>query len=328
MIHGDWVDQGRQYRKVLNRAPRKFEELCYMSSLSLISVIRDAYRRGENVLEFLKDAKDVGNDREAIMISYDLQAGSYTRLAEETVEFTNMYTDAIAKVWSGLGPWHSAMEVGVGEATRMLPLMDKLDPEGTHEVLGFDISWSRCRYAHDNVVKADRAVRIFVADLFEIPLADNSVDIVYTSHSLEPNGGREAAALRELFRVARKYVVLLEPDYTAASDEGKARMRRHGYVRDLGQHARELGYDVVEERPFDISINPLNPTGLTVIRMPEAEPTSTDFVCPVTRSPLVRQGDVYFSPESGLLYPVIDGQPCLLESSATLGLHFGTFNQV
>jgi hypothetical protein len=297
-----------------------------MSSISLISTIREVYRRGENVLEFLKDAEDGRNDWEGIMISYDFQAGSYTRLVADTVEYTDRYTDAIAKVWSGLGPWSSAMEVGVGEATSMLPLMAKLDPDGTREVMGFDISWSRCRYARDNVEKVDRAARIFVANIFEIPLADNSVDIVYTSHSLEPNGGREAAALRELCRVARRYVVLLEPDYEAASDEGKARMRRHGYVRDLGRHARELGYDVVEERPFEISINPLNPTGLTVIRLPEARQAKTCFVCPVTRSPLVRQGEVYFGPESGLLYPVIDGLPCLLESSATLGLHFGTFN--
>jgi ubiquinone/menaquinone biosynthesis C-methylase UbiE len=32
---------------------------------------------------------------------------------------------------------------------------------------------------------------LVVADLFHIPFADNSVDVVYTSHSLEPNGGRE-----------------------------------------------------------------------------------------------------------------------------------------
>lgn len=297
-----------------------------MSKISLISTIRDVYRRGENVLEFLKDAQDGRNDVEGIMISYDFQAGSYTRLAPETAVFTDQYTDAIAKVWSELGPWSSAIEVGVGEATRMLPLMAKLDPNGTREVLGFDISWSRCRYALDNSEKANRAARIFVANLFEIPLADNSVDIVYTSHSLEPNGGREAAALREICRVARRYVVLLEPDYAGASDEGKARMERHGYVRDLGCHARELGYDVVEERPFEISINPLNPTGLTVIRVPDAEPAETCYVCPVTRSPLVRQGEVFFGQESGLLYPVIDGLPCLLASSATMGLHFGTFN--
>lgn len=298
-----------------------------MSSIPLITNIREVYRRGDNVLQFLKDAEDGRNGCEAIMISYDLQAGSYTRLAPATAEFTDRYTDAIAKVWSRLGPWHSAMEVGVGEATRMLPLMAKLDPDGTREVMGFDISWSRCRYARDNAEKADRAARIFVANLFEVPLADNSVDIVYTSHSLEPNGGREAAALRELCRVARRYVVLLEPDYAAASDEGKARMESHGYVRELGRHARELGYDVVEEQPFEININPLNPTGLTIIRVPEAKPAKTCFVCPVTRSPLVRHGEVYFCPESGLIYPVIDGVPCLLESSATLGLHFETFNR-
>ena len=297
-----------------------------MNNISLISTIRDVYRRGENVLEFLNGPDSGRNDWESIMISYDLQAGSYTRLAAETVEFTDRYTDAIAEVWSRLGPWQSAMEIGVGEATRMLPLMAKIDSEGSREILGFDISWSRTRFARDNVEKAERAARLFVANLFEIPLANNSVDIVYTSHSLEPNGGREVEALTELCRVARRYVVLLEPCYEAASDEGKARMARHGYVRNLGQHARELGYEVIEDRPFGVSINPLNPTGLTVIRISKSTSSATDFICPITQTPLVRHGDVFFGPESGLLYPVIDGLPCLLESSATLGLHFGTFN--
>lgn len=297
-----------------------------MSNISLISTIREVYRRGDNVLEYLKDAQNGRNDWQSIMISYDLQAGSYTRQAAETVDFTDRYTDAIAKVWSGLGPWQSAMEVGVGEATRMLPLMSKLDAGGAREILGFDISWSRMRFALDNADKAKRTTRFFVANLFEIPLADNSIDIVYTSHSLEPNGGREIEALTELCRVARRYVVLLEPCYEAASDEGKARMMRHGYVRNLGQRARELGYEVIEDRPFGVSINSLNPTGLTVIRIAKEASSATDFVCPITKTQLVRHGDVFFGPDSGLLYPVIDGLPCLLESSATLGMHFGTFH--
>ena len=298
-----------------------------MTKITLIDKIREVYSRGENVMEFLKNEGDLRNDEESIMISYDFQAGTYTKLYSKLIDYWETYTNAVSEVWAELGPWQSAMEVGVGEGQLIAPLMAKLDPEGIHDVLGFDISWSRTRYALDNVEKAGRNAQLFVANLFEIPLEDNAVDIVYTSHSLEPNGGREDAALNELYRVARRYVVLLEPDYAAASLEGKARMDQHGYVRDLGRHARNLGYKVVEDRSFEeISSNPLNPTRLTVIRKTEAPSASTNFVCPITRASLVRRGDVFFSPDSGLIYPVIDGLPCLMGSSATLGVHFEKFN--
>ena len=75
--------------------------------------------------------------------------------------------------------------------------------------------------------------RFFVGNMFHIPFADNSIDIVYTSHSMEPNGGREKEAMAELYRVAGKYLVLLEPSYELATDDGKQRMDRLGYVKGM-----------------------------------------------------------------------------------------------
>jgi ubiquinone/menaquinone biosynthesis C-methylase UbiE len=108
---------------------------------------------------------------------------------------------------------------------------------------------------------------LFIGDLFNIPLSDSSVDIVYTSHSLEPNGGREKEALQELYRIAGGYLVLLEPTNEFADDEGKARMKRNGYVHDLANVIKDLGYDLIEYRRFELTINPLNPTGLYIIHI-------------------------------------------------------------
>lgn len=67
-----------------------------------------------------------------------------------------------------------------------------------------------------------------MADLFDIPLKDASVDVVYTSHSHEPNGGLEEDAIRELMRIARRAVILVEPIYELANSEAQSRMRTHG----------------------------------------------------------------------------------------------------
>jgi ubiquinone/menaquinone biosynthesis C-methylase UbiE len=297
-----------------------------MSKLALIEKIKEHYSRGENILEFLKMQGNGGNDSESIMISYDFQAGSYTKFASQNVKYLDEYTDAILSIFSGLTNFDSIMEVGVGEATLMNPLMSKLDPHNKIQKFGFDISWSRTRYALQNSQIAASAINLFVADLFEIPLPDNSIDIVYTSHSLEPNGGKEKQALKELHRVAKKYIVLLEPDFQNASVEAKERMTCHGYVRNLAVHAQKLNFEVIINRPFDIFINPLNPTGLTVIKKEFLDHVRRPgFVCPITKSPLSRANNVYFSETSGLIYPVIDQIPCLLSSSAILGTHFSGF---
>ena len=218
-----------------------------MINLAIIGKIREIYERGENILEFLKRENYGPNDVESIMVSYDFQAGTYTKLAVENAGYLNQFTDAIVEVFAALPTFKSIMEVGVGEATLMNPLMTKIDPYNNVQKFGFDISWSRVRYARQNSEKAGNSLKLFMASLFEIPLPDNLIDIIYTSHSLEPNGGKEREALKEFYRVARNYLVLLDPDLRNATPKGKARLVRHGYVRNLENQATQLGMKVVEK---------------------------------------------------------------------------------
>lgn len=74
---------------------------------------------------------------------------------------------------------------------------------------GFDLSWSRISVAQKWLDEKSVKAQLFVGDLFSIPLADRSVDVVYTSHSLEPNGGKEELAIKELLRVPGKQLCWL-----------------------------------------------------------------------------------------------------------------------
>ncbi|MBE6085507.1 MAG: hypothetical protein E7203_08680 [Selenomonas ruminantium] len=163
-----------------------------------------------------------------------------------------------------------------------------------------------------------------MADMFSLPLANSSVDIVYTNHAMEPNGGHEADLLKELYRVAREYLILLEPAYEFASAEAKARMERNGYIKNLYQTAKSLKYDVLTWELYGESANPLNPTGLMIIRKHPLEESSEkeikgiNYVCPLTHSNMEIMGNVYYSKESMLAYPIINGVPCLLSEYAVV----------
>jgi uncharacterized protein YbaR (Trm112 family) len=142
-------------------------------------------------------------------------------------------------------------------------------------------------------------------------------------HSLEPNGGREEQALKELYRVAKKYILLIEPSYKNSDKGQKTRMEQHGYVKDLDQVARHLEYEVIEDRKLDYSVNPLNPSGLIAIKKDNKEVGNAPrLVCPITRTNLKNQNDCLLSSEEGLIcYPVIKEIPCLVEKNAILTTH-------
>lgn len=278
-------------------------------------VLVDAYRRGENITALLRnlDASD-GNTEAIIETAYDLQAGSYVEaMAQpELREHKTRYGAAIAAEILALTEPASLLEAGVGEGTTLSFVLRALAPR-TLSAHGFDLSWSRvatCRAWLE--AEAAGACTLSVASLLHQPYADNAFDVVYTSHTVEPNGGREAEVLRELYRVTSRYLVLLEPGYELASNEARARMERLGYCRNLPGVAEQLGMKVVRHERFAHSVNPLNPTALTVIeKQPDAPAAQPSFACPQFGDPLVPQAGALFSATSLRAYPTLGGIPCL-----------------
>jgi len=297
-----------------------------MNKINQLKNIKNLYAKGGNIIKYLKSIDGTKeNSIEDILISYDFQSGSYIKEYSKNSEFKSNYCSSLAKIIDKLGNFDSLMEVGVGEGTTLGPLLRKLDNHPKN-VLGFDISWSRLKFAKEILIDFGfKDATLFASNLFEIPLLDNSVDLIYTSHSLEPNGGREKQALAELMRVARKYVILLEPAYELADKKSKERMESHGYVTNLYQTANDLGLEILDYRLFEHSINPLNPTGILILKKESFQGNDCDLRCPVTLSKLDHITEsLLFSVESNLSYPVIFNIPCLLKENSILTSHLST----
>ena len=61
-----------------------------MSSIRSIKKIKEFFNEGKNIMEFLRSKEGEGNDWETIMISYDLQAGSYIDFAKKNEDYINL----------------------------------------------------------------------------------------------------------------------------------------------------------------------------------------------------------------------------------------------
>lgn len=304
-----------------------------MSYLQQMAALRQRYLQGENIIQYLKsEAQRTQNQVSDILVSYDLQAGSYIQYAARQPEIKAAYAAALADVLNPLlqtGQVRRLLDAGVGEATSLAPLLGQLVtlPD---TIWAFDLSWSRLKHAQRYLAQnpAVPPVSLCTGNLAQPPFVDNSFDLVMTSHALEPNGGQESVLLQALYRLTRKYLVLFEPGYELASEAARSRMLSHGYVTRLYAAACELGYSVLQHHllPCDNG-NPLNPTAVLVIEKPGETPLAeTMLACPHTQTPLVQQDAVCFSPEALLAYPVIKGIPCLLPENAVVATHFADFD--
>lgn len=294
-----------------------------MYKYETIKLIEKLYKSNSNILEnFKKKNNTKNNTEEGIMISYDFQSGTYVEAYKNNeikMELELHWNDILNYLQKYCNGKYSILECGVGEATAFSYILKNLNIK-PYKAFGFDISWSRIKigteFLKENFLedKAD----LFVANMFDIPFKDESVDIVYTVHAMEPNGGNEEKLLKELYRVTKKYLLLFEPIYELASDEQKRRMEHHGYIKNLRKICEKLGYKITDYRLLNHHYNILNKTGVIVIEKAIENCIECEFCDPISKRSFIKGSSSYYCPDSFLAYPIVEGIPCLNKSNAIL----------
>lgn len=286
--------------------------------LTILNRVKELYEKeNKNIIEYLKNiSNQTNNTVEDILISYDFQAGVYSEAYYREPYKRDLTSDKIANYINDLGPINSFLEVGVGEATSLMLLLKRLKNKPSN-TKGIDLSWSRIKKGHEFLDENGiHGVELATGDFFELPFSNNSAELVFTFQAIEPNRGREEEALKELYRVSKKYLVLVEPCYEIANSEAKERMDRNGYITGLYDTAVRLGYNILVHEPLGINLNDLNPVTIMIIEKHSDYESELNWSCPLTKTSLINKGDCFYSSESLLAYPIIQGIPCLLPSNA------------
>lgn len=301
-----------------------------MKKFRNLQKIKKIFEEGQNIIKYLKKKEGRKSNRlDDILISYDFQSGQYLKNLLSNIDFKLNYCQSLANRINKFDKCDSILEVGIGEATTFGLLKKKLS-NNFKFYGGFDISWSRLSYAQHFLKDIGiKNFRLFCADLFQIPLFDNSIDIVYTSHSLEPNGGREEQAILELMRITSKYLVLLEPIYELENESVQKRMDEHGYIKGLYEIIIKNGFKILEYKKFEYSQNRQNPTSIIVIeKVQDIKKNKIDFMCPISKKQLKIYDNLLYSKEGCLSYPIISKIPCLVKENAILTSHYDrSFNK-
>ncbi len=308
--------------------------------MAIFKEIYDAYKKGLNINKYIQEnknlfSKSLISSSDAIALSYDLQAGSYIRYFNKNYERSSNYIDYIINHLEKLNLLNkfkknskeiSICDFGTGEATNYSLIIKSLYKKGIDFLpFGMDISLSRLTMAKKHLSKECKNIQseFFLGDLKSIPLSENAIDISFTSHAIEPNGGKEKIILDELIRVTKNYLVLAEPIYETASSEQAKRMREFNYIKKLKTKLYENNLvEIIHESLFPIEFiaNPLNRTSLIIAKKKnrnflENKNIKSIYNCPIEKINLTKNENFWIS-KAGSCYPEINSIPILISSKA------------
>jgi len=293
----------------------------------------EKYKNGENISKLMReDLNSKYNSSEIIEMSYELQSNTYIKSMrnKEVLNTKKKYCKELFKTINDLFVPMSILEAGIGEATTFSEVIRHFS-ENTR-CYGFDLSWSRVSYANKWLkYKNIKNCNLCTGNLLDIPFGKNSIDIVYTSHSIEPNRGKEREILKELYRVCKNYLILLEPAYELTTDENRRRMDSHGYCKNLKLTAEELGYKIIRYELFKYFGNEENPTALIIIEKNDKRYNSkikTPFADPIFKTELIKDKDCFYSPESMSIFPIVNDIPCLRKENKILAIKYEELNNL
>lgn len=270
------------------------------------------FAAGENVVEGLSRG-DETRRRAAIEIAYSLQSGEYTRfskmpIAEATRNEGHRLVEPILKAHA----IQSILDCGAGEGTRWF---DFAYP--TRELYCLDASFHRMTYCRRNIerVASFEKTTFIKGNMTSLPFAKGSVDAVFTCHAVEPNSDADAELiLRQIFAIARKLVILLEPNYRDADPDMRARMEMHGYARNIWDVAlAQPGFELLAHGTLCQSPNPLNKTSYLIFkRTISIEPAQAPFISPIDGNSLHIDGDNLLVDQNlCFAFPIVQNIYCL-----------------
>jgi len=286
------------------------------------------YKNGKNITEYLKNATNTDyNTSQIIEFAYDLQAGSYIEAYNKNFTSLNLYIKELATIIEkNIESTNSILDIGTGELTTLSGIIQNINIR-PKKIYAFDISFSRIHKGLQFIknIQNNKCLDLipFVSDIKQIPLLTKSINITISSHALEPNGSNLRELIIELFRITTDKLILFEPCYEVNTEEGKKRMDKLGYIKNIDGIIKDLNGEILEKIIIKNVINILNPTVCFIIKPPitnEKHNLEKDniFSIPGTNYSVIKNENYYFSKETGFCYPIIKEIPILRNTNYIL----------
>ena len=199
-----------------------------------IDFLKKLYLNKTNINQYLRKKTNL-SETEIIKLSYDIQSGSYIK-NYNYFKSKKILSQVIKEINST--NYKSLMDFGCGELTNFYTLIDNIKTKNKLFV-AYDLSFSRILIGKNFLKKKNKKIqlKLFSNNSIKIPLPDNSIDVVTSCHALEPNKNNAYKILKELWRISKKKLILLEPNNKLGDELIKKRFKENNYILDSEKKA-------------------------------------------------------------------------------------------
>ncbi len=156
----------------------------------------------------------------------------------------------------------NVIEVGSGGGLNLVRIRKRFPDL---QIMGTDTSSQRLKIAKESYGDSLAGIELVQDSIQSSNLPDESADMVFSVHVLEQLPYDGAAAVKNMLRIARKKVVLLEPWFRSATRLERLYICQRDYIRNLAEVVEATGLPFTVE-PTEWRMNPVNPSFKIVIR--------------------------------------------------------------
>ena len=268
-----------------------------------ISFLKKLYLNKTNINQYLRKKTNL-SEKEIIKLSYDIQSSSYVK-KYNYYKSKKILSQVIKEINST--NYKSLMDFGCGELTSFYTLINNIKTKNKFFV-AYDLSFSRILIGKKFLKKKKKTIKLklFSNNSNRIPLPDNSIDIVTSCHALEPNKKNANKILKELWRISKKKLILLEPNNQLGDKLIKKRFKKNNYILDLEKKIKKITsrYKIINN---EFNSNPLNPASIFILEKNSKKSNKFNFLNPEYNNDILKKKlNFYYAEKTGQIFPIVD----------------------
>tara|TARA_B100001027_G_scaffold163808_1_gene116126 strand:+ start:680 stop:1570 length:891 start_codon:yes stop_codon:yes gene_type:complete len=292
-----------------------------MKKYKLINNLKKKIKKGQNIQLYLSKNHSRFKMDKIIELSYDIQSGSYIHKFKKTnsSHLKKKFKYFLNTIKKHFSKTRTILDFGTGEMTNLSFFIGQLSQKITY--YANDISLNRVYLGQEFLKKKLKKklfqkVNVFCSSYDRLPFLDNSIDLVITSHALEPNGKNKRKILNELLRIAKYGIVMQEPHYEIANNTIKKRMNKFNYIKGIKKYFDKKNgkLSIIE------NVHKTNKKVASVFfykkKINKSKPKY--YVDINTKDNLIRKKNFYYSRKSKQVYPIINNIPVFKDSDLFL----------